>query len=89
MDNIILVKVTKEGVGKMDEVGKLFLYLGILFIVAGLLIIIVSKTNIPLGKLPGDIYIKKDNFTFYFPITTSLLLSLFISLLFLIFARKQ
>ncbi len=39
------------------------------------------------GRLPGDIYIKRDNFVFYFPITTSILLSVVASLLFYIFFR--
>jgi hypothetical protein len=42
----------------------------------------------PIGKLPGDILIKRDNFTFYFPITTSILASIILSLLAWIIFRK-
>ncbi|WP_281951111.1 DUF2905 domain-containing protein [Nitrosophilus kaiyonis] len=62
------------------EFGKIFIFLGIVLIIIGLFITFV-------GKLPGDIYIKKDNFTFYFPITTSILISIVLSLLFYFFSR--
>jgi hypothetical protein len=41
-----------------------------------------------LGKLPGDIIIKRDNFSFYFPLTTSILLSLLFTLIFALFFRR-
>ncbi len=50
--------------------GKLFITIGILFIIIGILMVF----GIKLFKLPGDIYIEKDNFSFYFPISTSILL---------------
>ena len=62
------------------EFGKLLIFLGIVLIVAGLFISFV-------GRLPGDIYIKKENFTFYFPITTSIVLSIVLSLLLYLFSR--
>ena len=40
-----------------------------------------------LGRLPGDIYIKRDNFTFYFPLTTSIVISIILTLLFYIFRK--
>ncbi|MFH1783124.1 MAG: DUF2905 domain-containing protein [Candidatus Omnitrophota bacterium] len=42
-----------------------------------------------LGRLPGDILIKKDNFTFYFPLTTSILISVILTLIFIFIGRKQ
>ncbi len=62
------------------EFGKLLIFLGVILIVAGLFISFV-------GRLPGDIYIKKENFTFYFPITTSIVLSIVLSLLLYLFSR--
>ncbi len=62
------------------EFGKLLIFLGIVLIVAGLFISFV-------GRLPGDIYIKKENFTFYFPITTSIVLSIVLSFLLYLFSR--
>jgi len=62
------------------EFGKMLIFIGIVLIVIGAFITFV-------GRLPGDIYIKKDNFTFYFPITTSILISIILSLLLYFFTR--
>ena len=62
------------------EFGKLLVFIGIVLVIAGLFVSFA-------GKLPGDIYIKKDNFTFYFPITTSVFLSIVLSLLLYLFSR--
>jgi hypothetical protein len=51
-----------------------------LLVVVGLLWPVLSK--IPLGRLPGDIVVRRDNFSFYFPLTTSIIISLLLSLLF-------
>jgi hypothetical protein len=60
--------------------GKLLIIFGILLVVVGLLI--QSGTKIPfLGKLPGDIYIERPNFKFYFPLMTSIVLSIIITLI--------
>jgi Protein of unknown function (DUF2905) len=63
----------------MTELGKiLILWGGIMLVVGGLLTL---SGKIPwLGRLPGDIIIQRDNFSFYFPLTTCLLLSLVLSL---------
>jgi hypothetical protein len=59
--------------------------LGILLVVIGLLWPWLTKLG--LGRLPGDIAIEKENFRFYFPITSAILLSLVLSLLFWLFRR--
>ena len=60
--------------------GRILIIAGIVFILAGL--IVAYSDRIPfLGKLPGDIRIEKDTFSFYFPITTSILVSIVLSLL--------
>jgi len=56
-------------------------------ILIGLLFISFEKLPFNLGKLPGDIYIKKDNFVFYFPITTSILISVVLSLIFMLISK--
>lgn len=65
----------------MIPMGRLLIVVGIVLIVLGLLL---SYSNffsfLKLGRLPGDIAIKRDNFRFYFPITTSILLSLILTL---------
>jgi len=71
----------------MQGIAKTLVFLGILLICAGAVIMLAQ--NIPfLGRLPGDFCIRRKQFTVYFPLATSLLLSLFVSLLFWIFSRR-
>ena len=58
---------------------------GILLVLAGLLWPWLKQ--IPFGRLPGDIVIEKENFRFYFPVTTSILVSLVLSLIFYLFKK--
>ena len=70
----------------MPSFGKILVVTGIVLIVVGLAVMYGPK--IPwIGKLPGDISIKKDNFTFYFPIATSIIISILLSILFSIFRK--
>lgn len=63
---------------KMSVFGKFIIALGILLIVAGLVILVWNKT-FPLGKLPGDFTLERDDLRFYFPVTTSLVVSAVLS----------
>ena len=66
--------------------GKLLILLGVFIILVGFLLLVSEK--IPwLGRLPGDIIIRKKNFTFYFPIVTSILISIILTLLFTLFRK--
>ncbi len=70
----------------MPAMGKLFIILGIVMIIIGLGFIFGDK--IPyIGRLPGDISIKRENFSFYFPITTSIIVSIILTILFSIFRK--
>jgi hypothetical protein len=70
----------------MTNPGKLLIILGLTLAAAGLLLTFAGR--IPLiGKLPGDLRIERENFTFYFPLGTCLLLSLLLSLIFWLFRR--
>ena len=69
------------------QFGKLLIFFGAVLIVVGVIITLLGKLPY-LGRLPGDIYIQKKNFTFYFPITTSILISLVLSALLYLFFRK-
>lgn len=70
----------------MSGVGKSLIILGLLLVAAGVVLSLAPR--IPwLGKLPGDILIKRENVTVYLPIATSLLLSLVLSLLFWFFRK--
>jgi len=66
--------------------GKMLILLGVFIILIGVLLLIGEK--IPwIGRLPGDIIIRKKNFTFYFPIVTSILISILLTLLFTLFRK--
>ena len=66
-------------VPSMNELGKLLIVLGVVLILAGLLLTFLGRTNIPFGRLPGDILYRGKHTTFYFPLATSILLSLLLS----------
>lgn len=67
----------------MENFAKPFLILGVLFLLIGFFFLYGSKFPFLnyLGKLPGDIRIERENFRFYFPLTTSILVSVLISLI--------
>jgi len=70
----------------MEGMGKSLVIIGLIFIAIG--IAIAFGPRIPfIGKLPGDIYIKKDNFTFYFPLATSVLISVIITFVMYLFRK--
>ena len=70
----------------LSAIGKMLILLGILLIVLGGMLVFLPK--IPwLGKLPGDFFYKGEKMSFYFPLTTSILISLLLTLLLAIFRR--
>lgn len=69
----------------IQHMAKLLIALGIGIAVLGVLLYFGGRLGI--GKLPGDIYIKKGNFTFYFPIVTSILASIILTVIFALFRR--
>ena len=71
----------------MTDIAKALIIVGITFIAGGVCLYLLGK--IPgVGRLPGDLLIKKENFTIYIPITTCLLISAVLSLLFFLQHRK-
>lgn len=72
----------------MQEIGRTIINLGIILIFVGGIFWLLGKLPF-VGKLPGDIYIKKDNFSFYAPIGTMLLLSFLISLVLTLIANLK
>jgi uncharacterized protein HemY len=68
------------------SLGKSIIILGVVLIIVG--VIVTYRQHIPwIGRLPGDIYVKKENFTFYAPLMTSLLLSVIVSLVLYLFRK--
>ena len=64
----------------MSELGKLLVFVGAIVIAVGLVLMLFGRTNIPLGRLPGDIVYRGKNTTFYFPLVTSIVLSVVLSI---------
>jgi hypothetical protein len=71
----------------LNDIGKWLIISGVILVILGAVAILAGK--VPwLGRLPGDLYIQRPNFTFFFPLTTSILLSVVLSLiLYLLFRR--
>ncbi len=72
----------------MEAFGKMLIVLGAVMVGFGLLLTFWGKIPL-LGRLPGDIVIKRDNFVFYFPITTSILLSIVLSLILYVISKLK
>lgn len=70
-----------------SQTGKWIIIIGILIVVVGILIYFFHDKVNWLGKLPGDIRIEKENFRFYFPITTMIIISVVLTLLINIFKK--
>ena len=72
---------------ELHNLGKLLLLLGGILIIIGAAVLLAAK--IPwFGRLPGDIYIQRPKFTFFFPLTTSILISVVLSLLWYFLSRR-
>jgi Protein of unknown function (DUF2905) len=70
----------------LGVLGKMLILLGVFIILMGLLLVLGEK--IPwMGRLPGDILIRREKFTFYFPIVTCVLISIILTLLFALFRK--
>jgi len=71
----------------VHDIGKTFVIIGLVIAVAGVVLMLVGR--VPwLGRLPGDIYVQRGNWSFYFPIATSIVLSVLLTLLFWLFGRR-
>jgi uncharacterized membrane protein len=71
----------------LSSAGKIFIFIGVLFIIFGGIFLLAQK--LPwIGRLPGDIYIKKENFTLHLPITTCVLISAILSLIAIFLGRR-
>ncbi len=64
----------------MSDIGRMLVLVGGLLLVFGLILILAGKVNLPIGRLPGDIVYRGKHTTFYFPLVTSIILSVVLSL---------
>ncbi len=69
------------------ELGKLLVFLGIVLVVAGIVVMVLWRMHLPLGRLPGDFLYRGKNTTVYFPLATSLLVSVVLSILLYVVSR--
>ena len=71
----------------MISLGKLLLICGEIIFLLGVVVLLAGRLNLPLGRLPGDILYRGKHTTFYFPLATSIVLSLLLSLVFYLIGR--
>lgn len=73
----------------MGDLGRMLVFLGGLLLILGLVLILAGKVNLPIGRLPGDIVYRGKNTTFYFPLATSIVLSVILSLVLYVVNRMR
>jgi DUF2905 family protein len=73
----------------MGDLGRMLIFIGGLLLVFGIILILVGKMNLPIGRLPGDIVYRGKSTTVYFPLATSILLSVIISLVLYVVNRMR
>jgi hypothetical protein len=71
----------------MNEIGRTLLVFGFILVAAGLVLLFADKIPL-LGRLPGDILVKRKNFTIYFPLATMVLLSIILTVILNLFSRR-
>jgi hypothetical protein len=73
----------------MAELGRILVVLGIALVVMGGAVMLLGRTGMPFGRLPGDFLFRGKHTTFYFPLATSILISVVLSLLFFLIGRLK
>jgi Protein of unknown function (DUF2905) len=73
----------------MGDLGKILVIVGAFLLLAGVVVLLLGKSHLPLGRLPGDIVYRGKNTTVYFPLTTSILLSVVLSAVIYLVSRLR
>jgi hypothetical protein len=73
----------------MMETGRLLVMLGVALVVIGGIVMLLGRTGLPLGRLPGDIVYRGKNTTFYFPLASSILISVVLSIVLFLIGRMK
>jgi hypothetical protein len=73
----------------MVEMGRMLVMLGIALVVIGGVVMLLGRTGLPLGRLPGDILCRGKNTTFYFPLASSILISVVLSVVLFLIGRLK
>lgn len=71
----------------MNELGRMLIIFGVVLVVAGAVVMLLGRWNLPLGKLPGDIVYRGKNTTVYFPLMTSVVVSVVLSIVLYVIGR--
>ena len=71
----------------MGEFGRLLIMSGVVLLIVGCVFLVFGRTNLPFGRLPGDLLYRGKNTVFYFPIASSILLSVLLSLVFYLIGK--
>jgi Protein of unknown function (DUF2905) len=71
----------------MADVGRILVVLGVVLIVVGSLVMLLGRTGLPIGRLPGDILYRGKNTTFYFPLASSIVISVVLSIVLFLIGR--
>jgi hypothetical protein len=69
------------------DIGKMLLFFGVVLAAIGLFLVFLGRTNLPVGRLPGDILYRGKHTTFYFPVATSILVSIVLSVVLYLVSR--
>ncbi len=83
---MILIKEYCQNISDMQELGRILILIAAITGIIGLLLFFSNKIPF-IGRLPGDIIVQKKNFTFYFPLATSVILSIILSMFFNLFRK--
>ena len=73
----------------MVEMGRMLVMLGVTLVVIGGVVMLLGRTGLPLGRLPGDIVYRGKNTTFYFPLASSILISVVLSIVLFLIGRLR
>jgi len=73
----------------MGDLGRMLVFIGGFLLVFGVVLILAGKVNLPIGRLPGDIVYRGKHTTFYFPLMTSIILSIILSLVLYVVNRMR
>jgi hypothetical protein len=73
----------------MVEFGRTLIFFAVILLLLGVLFSLLGRTNLPIGRLPGDILYRGKNTIFYFPLTTSILVSVVLSVLFSVIGKLR
>jgi Protein of unknown function (DUF2905) len=73
----------------MVEMGRMLVMLGVVLVVIGGIVVLMGRTGLPLGRLPGDVLYRGKNTTFYFPLASSILISIVLSVVLFLIGRMR